>query len=189
MSITNTKIVYGLYGDDDDLLKAVKSIRSKGITIDEVYTPFPVHGLDKLLGLKKTRISDLAFFYGLFGTTLASTMTWFLMNHDWAQDIGGKPSFSWGQNMPAFVPIMFELTVFCAAHFMSLTYLVRNKMYPGAKAQNPDPRTTDDKFMIEIHTSDVDVIKNIFVETGAEEVTVKSDLPQPIVNNLVQEEA
>ncbi len=115
-------------------------------------------------------------------------MTWFIMNHDWAQDIGGKPSFSWGENMPAFVPIMFELTVFCAAHFMSLTYLVRNKMYPGAKAKNPDPRTTDDKFLIEIRTADVEKIKNVFVETGAEEVTVKGDVVvEPSVNNLVQE--
>lgn len=173
MSITNTKIVYGLYGDDDVLLDAIKKIRSKNVAIQEVYTPFPVHGLDKILGLKKTRISDIAFFYGVFGLTLASVITWFFMNHDWPQDIGGKPSFSWGENMPAFVPIMFEITVFCTAHLMSLTYLVRNKMYPGAKAQNPDPRTTDDKFLIEIHTTDVDAIKNIFVETGAEEVTVR----------------
>lgn len=185
MSIKNTKIVYGLYGDDDDLMHAVKKIRSKNIEIEEVFTPFPVHGLDKALGLKKTRISDVAFFYGLFGTTLAATITWFFMNHDWPQDIGGKPSFSWGQNMPAFVPIMFELTVFCAAHFMSLTYLVRNKMYPGAKAQNPDPRTTDDKFLIEIHTNDVDAIKNVFVETGAEEVTVKgADVVDNTINQL-----
>nr|WP_068595534.1 DUF3341 domain-containing protein [Vaginella massiliensis] len=183
--MTDTKIVYGLYGDDDDLMQAVKNIRNKNIEIEEVYTPFPVHGLDKALGLKKTRISDIAFFYGLFGTTLAVTMTWFFMNHDWPQDIGGKPSFSWGQNMPAFVPVMFELTVFCAAHFMSLTYLVRNKMYPGAKAQNPDPRTTDDKFLIEIHTNDVETIKNLFVETGAEEVTVRSN--EPVVEKSINQ--
>ena len=107
------------------------------------------------------------------------------MNHDWPQDIGGKPSFSWGENMPAFVPIMFEITVFCTAHLMSLTYLVRNKMYPGAKAQNPDPRTTDDKFLIEIHTTDVDAIKNIFVETGAEEVTVRGvESPDNNINQV-----
>jgi len=70
---------------------------------------------------------------------------------------------------------------------MSLTYLVRNKMYPGAKAKNPDPRTTDDKFLIEIATSDVEKIKNVFVETGAEEVTVKGDFVQSNDNNLVQE--
>jgi hypothetical protein len=75
--------------------------------------------------------------------------------------------------MPAFVVPMFELMVFCAAHMMSLTFLIRNKMYPGAPAQNPDPRTTDDKFLIEFVSEDVDTIKQMLIETGVEEITVK----------------
>ena len=63
--------------------------------------------------------------------------------------------------------------VFCAAHMMSLTYFVRNKMYPGAPAQNPDPRTTDDKFMMEFVSGDIDAIKQILIDTGAEEISVK----------------
>ena len=118
----STKTIYGLYADDDELLDAIDVFNKEGIAIKEVYTPFPVHGLDKALGLKKTRISDAAFFYGLYGVTLASVMTWFMMNHDWPQNIGGKPSFTWFENLPAFIPVMFELTVFCAAHFMSLTF-------------------------------------------------------------------
>lgn len=169
----STKTIYGLYGDDDDLLKAIKSFNSEGIAIKEVYTPFPVHGLDKALGLRKTRISDLAFFYGVYGVALASVMMWFMMNHDWPQDIGGKPSFTFFENLPAYVPIMFELTVFCSAHLMSLTFMARNKMFPGAKPQNPDPRTTDDKFLMEIESNDVDKVKDTFIKTGAEEVTVK----------------
>ena len=51
--MNTTKIIYGLYGDDDDLLHGVKALRNKGIEINEVYTPFPVHGLDKALNLKK----------------------------------------------------------------------------------------------------------------------------------------
>ena len=51
--MSTTKIVYGLYADDDDLMSGVKAFREKGIDINEVYTPFPVHGLDKALGLKK----------------------------------------------------------------------------------------------------------------------------------------
>jgi len=169
----STKTIYGLYADDDDLLKAIRSFNNEGIAIKEVYTPFPVHGLDKALGLRKTRISDLAFFYGVYGFTLASVMMWYMMNHDWPQDIGGKPSFTFFDNLPAFVPIMFELVVFCSAHLMSLTFLARNKMFPGAKAQNPDPRTTDDKFLMEIESNDVDRVRDAFINTGAEEVTVK----------------
>lgn len=169
----STKTIYGLYDDDDVLLDAIKSFNAKGISIKEVYTPFPIHGLDKALGLKKTRISDLAFFYGVYGVTLASVMTWYMMNHDWPQNIGGKPSFTWFENMPAFVTIMFEMTVFCAAHFMTWTYMIRNGFYPGSQPQNPDPRTTDDKFMIEVESADVDKVKDAFIDTGAEEVTVR----------------
>ncbi len=169
----STKIIYGLYADDDDLMQGVKSFMEKGIEINEVYTPFPVHGLDKALKLKKTRISDAAWFYAVYGILIAVLTTWYMMNHDWPQNIGGKPAFEWGHNMPAFVVPMFELMVFCAAHMMSWTFLVRNKMYPGCKPQNPDPRTTDDKFMIEFISEEVDRIKEILVETGVEEITVK----------------
>lgn len=171
--MSTTKIIYGLYGDDDDLMHGVKVFRERGIDISEVYTPFPVHGLDKALGLKKTRISDAAFIYAVYGLCIGGFTTWYMMNHDWPQDIGGKPAFDWAHNMPAFVVPMFELMVFCAAHLMSLTYLFRNKMYPGAKPQNPDPRTTDDKFLIEFVSSDVERIKELLIQTGVEEITVK----------------
>jgi len=69
-------------------------------------------------------------------------------------NIGGKPNFSYLENMLAFIPITFEFTVLCAAHGMAITYLLRNKTLPGLPAQNPDPRTTDDKFVMEIRLSD-----------------------------------
>jgi hypothetical protein len=171
--MSTTKIIYGLYGDDDDMMHGVRTFMDKGIKISEVYTPFPVHGLDKALGLRKTRISDAAFIYACYGVTIAVVLTWYIMNHDWPQNIGGKPSFDWGHNMPAFLDPTFELMVFCAAHLMSLTFLFRNKMYPGAKPQNPDPRTTDDKFMIEFISDDIETIKQVLIDTGVEEITVK----------------
>lgn len=174
MSKATTKIIYGLYDDDDVLLEGIKSLQSKGVKIHEVYTPFPVHGLDKALGLKETRISKLAFIYGIFGATLASVLTWYTMNYDWPQDIGGKPTYAWYMNIPAFVPVIFELTVFCAAHFMCITYLIRCRLFPGAQPQNPDPRTTDDKFLIELRTEkDSDELINSLKENGAIEITVK----------------
>jgi hypothetical protein len=73
---------------------------------------------------------------------------------DWPMNIGGKPNFSYLDNILAFVPITFEFTVLCAAHGMAITYMLRNKTLPGMPAQNPDPRTTDDKFVIEIRLSE-----------------------------------
>jgi hypothetical protein len=55
--------------------------------------------------------------------------------------------------MLAFVPVTFEFTVLCAAHGMALTYFLRNKTLPGLPASNPDPRTTDDKFVMELRLS------------------------------------
>ena len=57
-------------------------------------------------------------------------------------------------NIPAFIPITFEFTVFCAAHGMAITYMLANKTLPGMPARNPDPRTTDNKFVMELRASD-----------------------------------
>ncbi|AID37480.1 DUF3341 domain-containing protein [Candidatus Walczuchella monophlebidarum] len=174
MRSESTKIIYGIYDDDDLLIKSINILNKKGISIHEVYTPFPVHGVDKAIGLKKTRISYLAFFYGCFGTAFACLLSWYTMIHDWPQDIGGKPNYSLYVNLPSFVPILFEITIFCAAHFMCLTYLIRCGLFPCAEPKNPDPRTTDDKFLIEIHTkTDVNELVKQFQENGAIEISVK----------------
>ena len=168
-NIENKNLVRAIFTDDDTVLSAVKTLREKGMKIKEVYSPFPIHGLDKAMGLKETRIAMASFMYGLFGLTIAITLTAYTMNFDWPQNIGGKPSMTWGANMPAFVPILFELTVFFAAHLMVWTFMVINKLYPGAEPQNTDPRTTDDHFMIELYSSKglVDVLK----ESGAKEIS------------------
>jgi hypothetical protein len=175
MATTNQIIVNALYDDDDVLLKGVKKVRERGLDIQEVYTPFPVHGLDKAMGLKESRIAIAAFFYGLLGLSASIAMTYGMMIVDWPMNIGGKPSFSWGESMPAFVPIMFELTVFFAAHLMVWTFFFRNKIYPGCQAQNPDPRTTDDKFLMEVVVNgDTEELINLLKQTGAIEVSVNN---------------
>lgn len=167
------KIIYGLYGDDDNLRKGVKLLIEKKVIINEVYTPFPVHGLDRALKLKNTKISDIAFLYSIFGFLFACVLIWFIMIYDWPQNIGGKPSFSWFLNLPAFIPVIFELMIFFTAHLMTITYLFKSKLFPGAMTKNPDPRTTDNKFLIEIHSNDINKIKKILIDTGVEEITVK----------------
>ena len=72
--MNSNRFIHALYDDDDTLLKAVKNIRSENYHIEEVYTPFPVHGLDKALGLEETRISIMAFIYGCLGLIIAVVM-------------------------------------------------------------------------------------------------------------------
>jgi len=110
--MSSSKVIHAFYNDDEVVLDAVKKVKAANHHIEEVFCPFPVHGLDKAMGLAPTRIAITSFMYGITGLGIAIWLTYYTMIADWPQDIGGKPSFSWGENMPAFVPIMFELTVF-----------------------------------------------------------------------------
>jgi len=168
-----SKVIRAIYNDDDVLMSAVKKVKAEKYHIEEVYTPFPVHGLDKAMGLAPTRIAIASFMYGLVGLTVAIVMMNFIMIKDWPQNIGGKPSFSYLENMPAFVPIMFELTVFFAAHLMVITFYLRSRMWPFKNAENPDPRTTDDHFLIEIAVDGNEKeLESLLKETGAVEINL-----------------
>ncbi|MRX66789.1 quinol:cytochrome c oxidoreductase membrane protein [Flavobacterium resistens] len=169
----SNKVIYAIYNDDDILMDAVKKTRAAHHHIEEVFTPFPVHGLDKAMGLAPTRLAICAFLYGCVGISVATTMMSYIMIHDWPQDIGGKPSFSFIQNMPSFVPIMFEMTVFFAAHLMVITFYMRSRLWPFKQAENPDVRTTDDHFLMEVAVSDNEAeLVSFFEGTGAVEVKV-----------------
>ena len=148
------KVIYVMYDDDEALKDSAKKLVSKGVKISEVFSPFPIHGIDPIIGIKNTRLGIMAFLYGITGLTVATLGMRYFMVSDWPMNIGGKPNFTYLDNMLAFVPISFEFTVLCAAHGMAITYLLRNKTLPGMPAQNPDPRTTDDKFVMEIRLNE-----------------------------------
>lgn len=147
------KVIYAMYNDDDVLKDGAKKLVAKGVKVAEVYSPFPIHGIDPIIGVKNTRLGIMAFLYGLFGLALATFGMRYFMIVDWPMNIGGKPNFTYMENMMAFIPVTFEFTVLCAAHGMAITYLIINRTLPGMKAQNPDPRTTDDHFVMELRTS------------------------------------
>lgn len=167
-----------MYDDDDTLLNGAKSLVAKGVHINDVYSPFPIHGIDPVIGVKQTRLGICAFMYGITGTMLAILGINYFMIQDWPMNIGGKPSFSMLENLPAFIPVTFEFTVLCAAHGMAITYLLRNKTLPGMPARNPDPRTTDDKFVMEVKLSEnaqfsSEQLQEMLRETGIIEINEK----------------
>lgn len=171
-------IIYGIFDDEEVLLSSVKEIRENKINIKEVYSPFPVHGLDKALGLKETRMAITAFIYGCIGLTFGIALIYYIMisgiYKSWPMNIGGKPNWTLYHNLPAFVPVLFELTVLFAGHLMSITFFIRCGLFPGNPAVSPDPRTTDDKFLMEIEVSgDVSKVKKMLTKTGATEINLK----------------
>ena len=169
----SNKVIQAMYNDDDVLMDAVKETRAANHQIEEVYTPFPVHGLDKAMGLKGTRIAITAFMYGCVGFSFSVWMMNYMMIEQWPQDIGGKPSMSFLLNMPSFVPIMFEMSVFFAAHLMVITFYMRSRLWPFKEAENPDPRTTDDMFVMEVAVKGDEAELVSFLEkTGTVEIKV-----------------
>jgi hypothetical protein len=147
-----SKIFHVMYDDDAKVMAAAKTLVGQGIRVKDVYSPFPIHGIDPIIGIKRTRLAIASFMYAMTGTSLALLGMWYFMINDWPMNIGGKPSFSLIENITAFIPVTFEFSVLCGAHGMAITYLLRNGTLPGMPATNPDPRTTDDKFVVEITT-------------------------------------
>ena len=100
----SSKVIHALYTDDDVLLSAVKTVKAEKHHIEEIFTPFPVHGLDKAMGLEPTRIAIAAFMYGCVGLIVGTTMMNYIMIEDWPMDIGGKPSFSYLEKHAGICP-------------------------------------------------------------------------------------
>jgi hypothetical protein len=100
-----------------------------------------------------------------------------MMISDWPINIGGKPNFALYLNLPAFIPVTFELTVLSAAHGMALTFLLRSKLLPGVTAPIPHPRVTDDKFILHVDVKDEHAIQAVTAQlkgAGASEVLTQS---------------
>ncbi|XZF13405.1 DUF3341 domain-containing protein [Chitinophagaceae bacterium MMS25-I14] len=166
------KFAVACYDDEEVLFPAVKKVRNSGYKLHEVYTPFPVHGLDHAVGHKETDLHVAGFIYGLTGTcTALGFMSW-IFTKDWPVNFGGKPHWS----LPAFIPITFELTVLFAAVGMVLTFCYINQIMPGVKKHVFHPRQTDDYFVLAIELNDhvteqevVDFLKS----TGSLETSVQ----------------
>jgi hypothetical protein len=175
MKQSEKNIIFGLYDDEEDLKLAVIKANKDHLQIMDVLTPFPVHGLDPLLGLSESRLHIGGFVFGLIGTMTAFLgMTW-IFTRDWPQIYGGKPYWP----ILSFVPISFELTVLFASIGMVVTFYIINGQGPGVKNPVIHPSITDDKFCIAFHTDDlesnqVDKLRHFFQHTGASLVETKT---------------
>ena len=167
----NKNFLLGVFEDEDVLLSAVSKIRGSGVKIHEVFSPFPVHGLDDALGYKRTRLPIAAFLFGMTGTSLALLMQIWMLGYDWPMIIGGKNYAS----LPPFIPVTFELTVLLSALGMVACFMIISDMKPYGKPRIFDVRSTDDKHVMAI---DIDVnsgrskddITRILRDAGASEV-------------------
>ncbi len=166
------KFVVGDFYDEQVLFPAVKQARKNGYKIHDVYTPMAIHGLDTAMGLRDTSLHTAGFVYGMAGLVTAfSFITWTLTT-DWPMNIGGKPFFA----LPAWIPIMFELTVLFSSVGMVLTFCYLCQMAPFVKKDHFNLRSTDDTFVMAIECSDKtdeNEVISFLQNVGAQNVTVQ----------------
>lgn len=162
----------GIFEDEEVLLNAIEKIRATGTKIHDVFTPYPIHGIDDVLGIKRTRLPIAAFMYGCMGLSFALFMQIYMLWADWPIIIGGKPHYAF----PAFVPVAFEMTVLCTAFGMVGTFFLVSRLRPRFKTDVFDRRSTDDKFVMAIETheeADRKRLTDLLRQHGASEVNEK----------------
>ncbi len=141
----SSRVVLASFADEHDVLDAVRTLRTRGYTVRDVFSPHAIHGMDEAMGLRPTRLTWVCFVcgaIGLFG------MLWFqnwANAVDWPINVGGKP---WN-SLPAEAPVAFEMLVLLAAFGSVIACLAVNRLYPG-KADATPPRATDDRYVVAI---------------------------------------
>jgi ActD protein len=132
------------FADPDALVTAVTSLRAHGFKIYDVYAPFPVHGLDEAMGLRRSRLGWVTLVAGALGLSSAIGLQVYAAVFDWSLNVGGKPDNS----TLAFIPITFELTILAGGLATAFAFFLQGGLFPGATARLAAPRVTDDVFAV-----------------------------------------
>ena len=145
------------YDTAADVVHAAEKVRDAGYKNWDTHTPFPIHGMDKAMGLKDSNLGLIVFPVGVLGTTAAFTMMHWMNGIDYPLVIGGKPAGAPG-TLPSMIPIMFELTVLFSAFAIVFGMFGLNKLprhhHPIFNASDRFNRATDDKFFVSIEVED-----------------------------------
>jgi mono/diheme cytochrome c family protein len=190
--------LHGLLAEYDtpgQILSASRKIRDAGFTNWDTYTPFPVHGIDKAMGIKMTVLPWFVLCAGITGLSLGIWLQWWTNAVDYPWIVSGKPMWS----IPANVPVMFEMTVLFSAITTLVGMLMLNKLpHPSHPLDLKErfARASDDKFFLLIQASDPKFDENktrgllddthpVVIETVKEDRVTSDKLPSVLVYGLV----
>jgi mono/diheme cytochrome c family protein len=175
--------VLGLFDGSQQLLDAIPAVKARVRGRLEAYTPYPIHGIDQALGLRKSPVGGMVFVMGLIGAISAIAFELWSEGIDYPIVTAGKPVLSW----QAFVPIMFEVMVLFACFTAGLGMLFLLNRLPsfrhpmlGAKSM---PLITRDKFALAVEAAgealDVEAVSAALRDAGARSIEV-IEPPQPL---------
>jgi hypothetical protein len=138
------RVLIGIFDSEDAILEVTDSARRRGLKIVDVFAPYAVHGLDKAMGLQRSKLPWVCFALGLFGASFKVWFEYWTTASDWPINVGGKP---WN-SLPAFVPITFEVMVLFAGISTVLAFFGVSRLWPGRKVAVLDRRVTNDHFAL-----------------------------------------
>ncbi len=139
-----------IFSEEHDLLKSIKQVREKSFKIHDVYTPYAVHGIEEVMGLKPSFLTYVCFAFALTGVLVAILVQFWIGSIDWPINVGGKPFNS----LPAYLPVTFELLVLFGGLGVVFSFLLIARLRPGKKAPIIHPAITDDRFALLIEVPD-----------------------------------
>lgn len=161
--------IAAIFLTEEQILKAAQKTKDLGFTKYHAITPYPVHGMEEACGIKRSWIPYVTFGAGLTGLLLGLWFTWWTSAVNWPVNVGGKPFFS----LPAFIPILFELTILFAA-LSSVAALILAAGLPKIDPPIIDKDLTSHKFAIFIPSDDFGYeekkIEDHFRSLGASEI-------------------
>lgn len=169
------KFLIACFDDEEKMTHAAKKLKDKNFKIVDFYTPFPVHGLDDLLDIKRSRLPYVTFIAAGIGLSLALLFQSWTSAVDWPINVGGKPMLS----IPAFIPITFELMVLFGALSTVAAFFYVSKKYPSKKPVSLSKRQLDDIFVIQMEISEkISEALKILNENGVistEEIAIEDE--------------
>lgn len=175
---SSREFLLGLYAEEEKLMAGARKLRSEGFQIHDVFTPYPVHGLDEAMGLRRSRLALVTFFVGFTAMSAALLLQFWTSAVDWNINVGGKPENS----LLAFLPVTFELTVLFGGLATAAAFFWRCGLFPGAKPPlaeiSQDRRITDHLFIVALERRDASfrdaAARRVFSETGTVEILERS---------------
>jgi len=155
----------GVFAGEGELRAALGRARAAGLAVQDVYSPYAIHGIEEAMGLSRSRLAWATFAGGAFGLAAAVFLEVWCAVVDWPLDVGGKPANS----ALAFLPIAFELTILSAGLATAAAFLWRSRLHPAKRARSPVAGVTDDRFALVLATASA-AARELLAAAGALEV-------------------
>jgi len=154
----SSRLHYGLFADEAGLLSAARECRDRGLFVVDALTPYPVHGIDEVIGIPRSRLPRVTLIAGAIGLGLALWFQYWTSATNWPLNVGGKPFDS----LPAFMPVAFEMLILFAGLGTAAALLIRSGLRPHGNAPHDGgpvglARVTDDRFVLIVERKDASV--------------------------------